>query len=169
VPDREERFAGYRRARVQVHDLDGRTVEVHPAAPGVTSGRFPFAAPVHVLTAFDPGPVRLTAAENEARQRVLVGELPGHLRRWDAEAGAADGSHTERSVLVEGLADDEALALAARHGQDAIFRWSPDAWSVLPCDGGPASDAGWSLVSRPRPGAGRSPAPGPPRRRGGPP
>ncbi|GLZ53935.1 DUF3293 domain-containing protein [Actinomycetospora sp. NBRC 106378] len=145
MTDREERFAGYRRARLRVPDLHGRTVEVHPAPPGTTTGRFPFAGPVHVLTAFDPGPARFSPAENARRQQALVHELPAHVRRWDAEAGAADGSHTERSVLVEGLTDDEARALGARHGQDAIFRWSAAAWSIVPCDAGPAVDAGWTL------------------------
>jgi hypothetical protein len=145
VSDREERFAGYRRARLRVPDLHGRTIEVHPAPPGTTTGRFPFGGPVHVLTAFDPGPARLSPAENARRQQVLVDELPSPVRRWDAEAGAADGSHTEHGVLVEGLTDDEALALGARHGQDAIFRWSAAAWSIVPCDGGPALDAGWTL------------------------
>lgn len=145
MPDREERFAGYRRARLRIHDFGGRTVEVHPAAPGVTAGRFPFDGPVHVLTAYDPGARRLTPAENARRQDALVADLPAGLRRWDAEAGAADGSHTERSVLVAGLSDAAALALGARHGQDAIFRWSADAWSIVPCDGGPPHHAGWSL------------------------
>jgi hypothetical protein len=145
VSDREERFADYRRARLRVPDLGGRTVEVYPAPSGVTAGRFPFPGPVHVLTAFDPGPARLSPAENARRQQVLVDELPSPVRRWDAEAGAADGSHTEHGVLVEGLTDDEALALGARHGQDAIFRWSAAAWSIVPCDGGPALDAGWTL------------------------
>ncbi|GAA4826682.1 hypothetical protein GCM10023201_11760 [Actinomycetospora corticicola] len=145
VSDREERFAGYRRARLRIHDLDGGVVEVHPADPGITSGRFPFAAPVHVLTAFDPGPARLAPEENDRRQQALLGDLPGHLCRWDAEAGASDGSHTEHSVVVEGLTDDEAVSLGRRHGQDAIFRWDPAAWSILPCDGGPPSHAGWTL------------------------
>ncbi|WP_157647129.1 DUF3293 domain-containing protein [Actinomycetospora chiangmaiensis] len=145
MPDREERFAGYRRARLRIHDLAGRTIEVHPREPGVTAGTFPFPAPVHVLTAHDPGPARLTTEENARRQDALVDELGPTTRRWEAEAGAADGSHTERSVLVEGLTDDEAVALGARHGQDAIFRWSAEAWSILPCDGGPPSHAGWWL------------------------
>ena len=145
MPDREERFAGYRRARLRVRGLAGATVEVHPAPEGITSGRFPFDAAVHVLTAYDPGAARLTPAENAGRQRALVADLPAHVRRWDAEAGADDGSHTEHGVLVAGLTDDEARALGTRHGQDAIFRWSAAAWSVLPCDGGAPSHAGWVL------------------------
>ncbi|WP_433803405.1 DUF3293 domain-containing protein [Actinomycetospora sp. CA-084318] len=142
---REERFVGYRLARLRVPDLDGAPLEVHPAPPGERTGRFPFDAPVHVLTAYDPGAARLPAAENARRHRALVSELPAHVRRWASETGAVDGSHTEHGVLVEGLTDDEAVALGARYGQDAVFRWSAAAWSVLPCDGGPSSDAGWRI------------------------
>ncbi|MCD2185721.1 DUF3293 domain-containing protein [Actinomycetospora soli] len=145
MPGREDRFAGYRLARLRVDDLDGAPLEVHPAPAGERTGRFPFDAPVHVLTAYDPASARLSAAENARRQRALEAELPPHVRRWASETGAADGSHTEHGVLVEGLTDDEAVALGARHGQDAIFRWSAAAWSVLPCDGGRRSDAGWRI------------------------
>ena len=58
------------------------------------------------------------------------------MRTWPTVAGAADGAHAERGVLVVGLTDDEALELAARFGQDAIFRWSSTAWTVCPTDPG---------------------------------
>ncbi|MFC5062445.1 DUF3293 domain-containing protein [Actinomycetospora atypica] len=146
---RDDRFAGYRRARLRVRDGRGRLLmEVRPDDTGATTGRFPFGVPAHVLTAENPGAERPGPRENERRQRALVAELPAGTHRWDAEAGADDGSHRERSVLVTGLSDEEAVALAARWGQDAIFRWTPEAWSVLPCDGGPASHTGWTLVSR---------------------
>jgi len=148
VEAREDRFAGCRRARLRVRDGRGRVLmEVRPDDTGATTGTFPFEVPAHVLTAVNPGAERPAPRENERRQRALVAELPAGTARWDAEAGAEDGSHREQSVLVTGLSDPDAVAIGARWGQDAIFRWTPQAWSILPCDGGPASHTGWILVA----------------------
>ncbi|MEJ2869155.1 DUF3293 domain-containing protein [Actinomycetospora sp. OC33-EN08] len=138
--EREERFAGYRRAGLRVPGL----TELRPADEG--TDEFPFDGPVHVLTAYDPGPARYGAAENERRQQALLEDLPAGVQRWSAVAGAEDGSHAEASVVVRGLTDAQALDLARRHGQDAVFRWTAEAWSILPCDGGPPVHQGWRTV-----------------------
>ena len=144
MPDRDERFAGYARAQVVFDALGGARLVVRPAA---RPGPYPLAAaPVHVLTAYDPGAQRLAATENRRRQRALEAELAGRgLLVTRAVASAADGSHAEESAAVVGWDDAEALALARRHGQDAIFRWTPEAWAVVPCDGGPPRRLGWTL------------------------
>lgn len=139
--ERHERFAGYMQARLRMHLDRGGTTELRPYGEG--TGYFPYDGPLHVLTAYNPGSEMLDQAENEGRQAALVGELPSDVRQWRAEAGAVDGSHTEISVVVHGLSDEAALALARRYGQDAIFRWTATAWSILPCDGGPPVDLGW--------------------------
>jgi hypothetical protein len=150
VLDREKRFEDYARARLWVHDVRNRTLEVRPTATG-TSGPFPFDAPaVHVITAYNPGPERLDAEENERRQRALVAELPDTTSTWTVEAGAADGSHREVSVLIVGLNDEDAIAIAVRWGQDAIFRWTRDALSIVPCDGATPIVTGWSVVEQSR-------------------
>jgi Protein of unknown function (DUF3293) len=144
VSDRDDRFTDYARARVVFEDLDGRRITVRPAAH---PGRYPLdASPVHVLTAHNPGAARPGAAANRARQRALEADLAaGSLAVTRAVASAEDGTHAEESAAVVGWDDDEALALARRYGQDAIFRWSPDAWAVVPCDGGPALTLGWRI------------------------
>jgi hypothetical protein len=142
--DRDARFAGYTRAQVVFDALGGRRLVVRPAR---YPGRYPIAgAPVHVLTAYDPGARRPGAAENRRRQQLLEAELADRgLVVTRAVASAGDGSHAEESAAVVGWDDAEALALARRHGQDAIFRWTPDAWAVVPCDGGPPLISGWTL------------------------
>ena len=126
-----------------VPGLEGGALVVRPRADGRTVGRFPFPTePVHVLTAHDPGPVRLAPEENGRRQAALVASLDGR-ERYRAVAGAEDGSHAEESVLVVGLTDAEARAIGATWGQDAVFRWTRDAWEIDPCDGGPAARRGW--------------------------
>jgi uncharacterized protein DUF3293 len=143
-PDRNERFAGYARAQVVFDALGGRRLVVRPAA---RPGPYPLAvSPVHVLTAHDPGAQRFGAAENRRRQRALEAELAERgLVVTRAVASAADGSHAEESAAVVGWDDAEALLVARRRGQDAIFRWTPEAWTVLPCDGGPPLTLGWTL------------------------
>jgi hypothetical protein len=115
--------------------------------PAPRPGPYPLSdAPVHVLTAHNPGAERPTAVENDRRQQALAAELADHgLVVTRAVASAADGSHAEESAAVVGWDDAGALALARRYGQDAIFRWTPEAWAVLPCDGGPPLTLGWTL------------------------
>jgi hypothetical protein len=144
VPDLENRLADYAKARVVI-ELPGRRLTVRPADH---PGRYPLdTVPVHVLTAHDPGAARPGAAENRRRQAALEAELADHgVMVTRAVASAEDGTHAEESAAVVGWDDDEALALARRFGQDAIFRWSPTAWAVVPCDGGPALCLGWTLA-----------------------
>lgn len=102
--------------------------------------------PVHVLTAHNPGAERPGTAENAARQERLVADLRRRgLALWSAEAGAADGSHSEASVVVAGLDDAGARAVGAAWGQDAVFRWTRGAWTVLACDDAPSVDLGWEI------------------------
>ena len=142
-PDPAARAAGYARAELRV-ELAGARLLLVPRAAGTTLGSFPFARTVHVVTAADPGPVRLAPGENAARHAALLAD-PALLgrRRADTVTAAADGTHAETGILLEGLDDDEARALGARFGQDAVFRWSRDAWSVLPCGAGEPTVLGW--------------------------
>lgn len=139
--ERAARTDGYLRAQLQVPTLG---LVLRPREPGVV-GVFPFAVDaVHVLTAHNPGAARPGPAENAARQDRLVAHLRRRgLRLRSAVASAADGLHAERSVVVVGLDDAEARAIGAAWGQDAVFRWSRGAWSVLACDDAPSVDLGW--------------------------
>jgi len=78
--------------------------------------------PVWVLTAGDPYPATLGAAENAARNAALRAELATLGLRHDPALGRApDGSTFEVSVGVRGADRAEVLALAARHGQLAVY------------------------------------------------
>ncbi|MFC5136958.1 DUF3293 domain-containing protein [Actinomycetospora rhizophila] len=140
---RTARTEDYTRAVLRVPDL-GVTLRPRPA--GQVVGAFPFEAPVHVVTAHNPGAERPGAAENAARQARLEEDLDAQGVRWRRTvAGAEDGSHAEEGALVVGLDDTAACALGAAWGQDAVFRWSSSAWTVLACDGSPSVDLGWEL------------------------
>jgi Protein of unknown function (DUF3293) len=140
---RARRTEDYTRAELRVPSLG---LVLRPREPGVV-GAFPFDVDVvHVLTAHNPGAERPGPAENAARQDRLVADLRRRgLRYWPAVAGAADGAHAEASVVVAGLGDDEARAVGAAWGQDAVFRWSRGAWSVVACDDAASVDLGWEI------------------------
>jgi hypothetical protein len=144
---RAARTEDYTRAVLRVPDLDGRTLVLRPRPAGEVLGTFPFHAPVHVVTAHNPGAERPGHAENAARQARLEADLDARgLWHRRTVAGAEDGSHAEEGVLVAGLDDDGARALGAAWGQDAVFRWSRSAWSVLACDDAPSVDMGWEIA-----------------------
>jgi hypothetical protein len=141
---RAERTADYTRAVLRVPDLG---LVLRPQAPGQVDGAFPFDDTVHVVTAANPGAERLTAEENAERQARLEADLDARgLRHWATVAGAEDGSHAEAGALVVGLDDAAARALGAAWGQDAVFRWSRAAWSVLACDDAEPVDLGWRVA-----------------------
>jgi len=141
---RAARTGDYVRAVLDVPDL-GLVLRPRPA--GEVRGAFPFDAPVHVMTAHNPGAERPGAAENAARQTQLEAELDARgLRRWATVASAEDGSSAEAGALVAGLDDAAACALGAAWGQDAVFRWSRTAWTVLACDDAPSVDLGWEIA-----------------------
>lgn len=79
--------------------------------------------PFAVITAFDPHPDRLGAAENLARHGELARAIRSAGHRHLACAGASpDGSHREEGFAVRcSLA--EAIVLADRFGQAAIYWW----------------------------------------------
>jgi hypothetical protein len=80
------------------------------------------APPVWVLTAGDPYPLQLSAAENERRNAVLRQELDElGLRHVPALGRAVDGSTWEVSIGVRGTDRTTVLAIAARHGQLAVY------------------------------------------------
>ena len=141
---RTRRTDDYVRAVLRVPDLG---LVLRPRPPGTVRGTFPFDGPAHVVTAHNPGPERPGDAENAARQARLEADLDARgLRRWTTVASAEDGSSAEVGALVVGLDDAAACAFGAAWGQDAVFRWSPSAWTVLACDDAPSVDLGWEIV-----------------------
>ena len=39
----------------------------------------------------------------------------------------------DEGVAVVGVSESAVLALAGRYGQDAVFAWSPRAWTIVAC------------------------------------
>jgi Protein of unknown function (DUF3293) len=144
MDERTARTEDYVRAILRVPDLG---LALRPRPPGTVRGTFPFDEPAHVVTAYNPGAERPGDAENAARQARLEADLDARgVRRWTTVASAEDGSSAEVGALVVGLDDAVACAIGATWGQDAVFRWSPSAWTVLACDDAASVDLGWEIV-----------------------
>ena len=91
-------------------------------ASGPASALAAWQPPIWVLTAGDPYPLALTEAENAERARLLCAELDAAGITHDPALGSApDGSTSEVSRALRGIDRAQACAIAARHGQLAVY------------------------------------------------
>jgi Family of unknown function (DUF6308)/Protein of unknown function (DUF3293) len=92
-------------------------------------------APIHVITAWNPGEGRPSREENDDANFRLhddirsLGCIP-----LPALGSDPDSDHAEESWAVFGLEDDQAMDLGRRYGQVAVFRVSEARQTVLGCD-----------------------------------
>jgi hypothetical protein len=108
------------------------------------------AAPLVVVTAWNPDSVVRDREENGVRHRRLVGELDRlGLPHWPATGRDPDAPHHEEGVAVPGLSATEGVALGARHGQAAVYLWTPDGWTVVSCTDDRRHTTGWRLGAIP--------------------
>lgn len=91
-------------------------------------------APVHVLTAWNPGAVRPSEAANRAANERLRAHLVAlGLDPVPAVGADPDSPHAEESWAVVGLDDDEARRIGAAFDQVAVFRVTATELAVLAC------------------------------------
>jgi hypothetical protein len=145
----EECWAEYARTIVEIAFPAGAPLCIRPAPAGEV-GRWPSVlpstSPVHFLTAWDPGGARPGAGENRRQQAALAADiaaLGGAV--WRTVGHDPDSDHREVGVAVAGLREAEARDLGRRYGQDAIFSWTPQLWSIVSCVDGARLDIGWRL------------------------
>src|SRR5581483_6091543 len=140
----------YARTVVELSLPDGATLQITPAPPGQV-GPWPeqLTAPVHFLTAWDPGDERPSAEMNRTRQRDLEEELQAlAVQTWPSSGFDAQSGHREEGVAVAGLEEDAACALGRRYRQNAIFSWTPDGWHVVSCRDMTRTVMGWHVSQR---------------------
>jgi hypothetical protein len=147
--DRSERFGAYAESEIRIEHPIAGSLHVRPLRDGTTVGAFPepTGSTIYVITAHNPGR-HWSDAENAARHRQLqrrLAELRG-VQLWPAVGGDVEWTHTEESIAVVGLTDEQAIALGADFEQEAVFAWTPQNLAVLPCDGSAALVRGWSVT-----------------------
>jgi len=147
----EADWLAYRTAVVDLSPPGRPALRIVPDPLG-TTGAWPdgLAAPVTVVTAWNPDSVRLAADVNAARHRLLTRELATRGLAWWPATGRdlADGHH-EEGAAVPGLAEDDAVELGRRLGQAAVYVWTPDAWEVVACNRSRRDPLGWQLADVP--------------------
>jgi hypothetical protein len=72
------------------------------------------------VTAYNPGSVQVSAAENETRQRELRAAVARDGHVFYEGTGVGEGWPPEPSLLILGISEAEASALGRRFGQLAI-------------------------------------------------
>ena len=140
-------WASYGRTVVEILRPEERTLTVR-SAPGVETASWPWPTrqPVHILTAWDPGPERPGLVINRARQAALETDLRPFAVALVAAVGVDPVTgRREEGVAALGVAEPVVLALGARYGQDAVFAWTPAEWSIVACHGGRRLTSGWTL------------------------
>jgi len=124
-----------------------RAISVGPRPDGVVDGLFLLPRPASFVTAHNPGGPIIDAVENEVRHRTFVTDIAAHgWTWWPAVGGDPGGSHTEVGVLLLDVSVEDALALAARFDQDAIYVWSADAFELVAHDRSRHDRFGWTAT-----------------------
>lgn len=137
----------YLDARVWI-DLPTGGIVVSPGPLQGSAGEFPFdpAAIVHVISPEPPRAATIELPPGAAGLSAYLHELGLALEVFDAVGADAAADYHEWSVATLGLTDDEALAVARAYRQDAIFRWTRDAWALVECESERVHSMGWRVV-----------------------
>ncbi len=146
-------WAAYAGTIVQiVRPAEGDFVTVRGAARGSPYGQigpwpWPSEEPVCILTAWDPGAERPGVEVNRRRGAELEAAVRRRASRVLHAVGVDPSSrHREEGVAMLGLSVDDAVALGAQYRQEAIFVWTPDAWSIVSCRDDRRVDLSWAVV-----------------------
>ena len=149
----EDPWASYERTVVEILRPGGSSLRVR-SAPDVDEDSWPWPdrQPVHLLTAWDPGPERPGVDINRMRQAALQADLELLSGQLLVAIGVDSATgRREEGLAVRGVPEAEVLALGVRYGQDAVFAWTPAEWAIVACQGGRRLASGWSLAV-PEPG-----------------
>lgn len=100
-----------------------------------------------VITAWNPQSVQVRSSDNQRFNWQLLEEIDAAgLRCTPAQGRNDDGSWSEDSFLVHDPDSEWLVELAARYGQNAVFRWTRESWSVVGVLLDGIVTVGWSLA-----------------------
>ncbi|MGH2750530.1 MAG: DUF3293 domain-containing protein [Actinomycetota bacterium] len=152
MTNRAELWRTWLAAQLWIEQPDGLGWwHVSPRPNGAVDA-FPLAAPIHLLTAFNPRGEELSLEENERRLAQLAAYLRAELLAAVCSLGASDDeSWMEPGFALLDVSEAHATAIGRRFEQAAIYAWSEQRLEVVGAlDEGRAS-VGWSLDDRPPP------------------
>lgn len=141
--DEDSMWDGFAGAVVHLTFPDG--VRCLAPRPDGEVGEFPFDAPVHIVTAYNPAGIEIDEQANIDRHRRL-GDAVAGVDTVTTVGSAPDGSMPEPGFALLELQLDEALDLARAFGQRAIYRWTPDELDIVGVDEPHHRRLGWSLT-----------------------
>ena len=131
----DQHFAGWLAYADAVVDVFIGDAVVTLGQEGLLEGVAP-PAPMLVLTAYNPGRA-VASSVNEAAQAHLIEYLSQRSLSWLPAIGRSrDGTWQEPSLAVTDLPEPEAIEIARRFDQDAIFKWDGENLSVISCKSG---------------------------------
>jgi hypothetical protein len=147
-------WAEYAKTMLVFQDESARTWTLRPDAAGQVDdwvlGPPSFRQPTDeawVITAWNPHSVQAQSSDNKWSNQHMVREIEAAgLRFTPAKGQAEDGSWSEDSFLVHDPEPEWLVELAARYGQNAVFRWSRESWSVVGVLLDGTVTMGWSVV-----------------------
>ena len=120
-------------------------ISVGPRPDGGIDGSFPLAQSACFVTAHNPGGPIIDASENDRRHTAMVDDVVTHgWKWWPAVGGDPGGSHTENGALLLDATVEDALSLAARFDQDAIYVWSATKLELIAHDRSRSDTVGWT-------------------------
>jgi hypothetical protein len=138
----DETWTGFTQAVVQISMPSGPHL-LRPDVPG-RSGRFPFAAPVHIITAYNPAG-HLVDADSNRERAVELDVAVAHLTTFPTIGSAPDGSCAEPGHAIFDIDLATAVEIGRRFGQRAIYAWTPDSLDVIALTGATRESLGWQL------------------------
>lgn len=122
-----------------------RAISVGPRSDGGVDGTFPLGQAACFVTAHNPGGPIIDADENDHRHvELLDGIATRGWLWWPAVGGDPGGSHTENGALLLDATVEDALSLAARFDQDAIYVWSATEFELIAHDRSRHDKSGWT-------------------------
>lgn len=146
-------WEAFRRTRVRIR-FPMTTVDIRPDTDDPAPGWYPpeVTGPIHIVTAQNPMGIGADAGTNAAANERLAADLASHdeVIVWPATGYGGgpigeEGTWSEAGFAVAGLTDREAIALAVRYEQRAIFTWrsEPGGFRLVACDGSADERRGW--------------------------
>jgi hypothetical protein len=128
-------------------EAPGGVFWVRPAPTASAAGEYPDpeGRAIYVLTAHNPGGRVASDTANALAEARLTAELERRgLTWWPAAGGDQTWTHVEPGAALIGIEENDAIALGAEFGQEAIFMLTPANRQIIACADQRVTVTGWS-------------------------